>query len=182
MTLDYSQKEDFKDFKRLYMSAFPAEERHPYFLLQHFLKRKKGELLIAKDKGLFVGFAYLICYQDLAYLFFFAVEEQMRGQGYGSEILQLLKEQKKGMRIFLAREPLDSFADNAEQRIKRREFYKKNGLEDLPMNIVENNYVFDTMSIGGAVSPAEYKALVTNWCGKLFCKLLKLDAREYVVK
>lgn len=182
MTLDCAQKEDFKDFKRLYMTAFPREERHPYFYLHRSLKRKKGELLIAKEKGLFVGFAYLLCYQDLVYLFFFAVDEQIRGQGYGSEILRLIKEQKKGMRIFLAREPLDHCADNALQRIKRWEFYKKNGFEDLPMHIIENNYVFDTMSIGGTVSPADYNALVTNWCGKFVCKLLKLNAQEPVAK
>lgn len=182
MTLDYAHNNDFKDFKRLYNTAFPPEERHPYFFIRHSLKRKKGALLIAKDQETFIGFAYLLCYKDLVYLFFFAIEEQMRGHGYGSEILRLIKEKYKGKRIFLAREPLDDRAENAQQRVKRWEFYKKNGFTYLPMNIIEKNYVFETMSIGGAVSPAEYDMLVNDWCGKLGCKLLKLYAQDAVAK
>ena len=178
MILEIAKNADYKDFKRLFFSAFPPEERPPYFFLKWTLKRGKGELLIAKENNQFIGFIYLICYLDMVYLYFFAVDETLRGSGYGSKILQLVKERIYGKRIFLAREPLDTHADNAQQRSKRWEFYKKNGFMDLPIKIIEQNYVFDVMSIGGNISSADYNALIDNWCGKALRRCFKMKMQE----
>ena len=172
MKLELAGNGDYKDFKRLFYSAFPPEERPPYFFMKWKAKRGKAELLIARENEKFVGFIYLINHLDMVYLFFFAVDEHIRGGGYGSRILQLLKDRKPGKRIFLAREPLDDSSDNAEQRRKRWEFYKKNGFEDLPIKIIEQNYVFDAMGIGGSISAEEYGALITTWCGKLIRRMM----------
>lgn len=170
MTLELAKNKDYKDIKRLFYSAFPPEERPPYFFLKWKARRGKGELLVAKDDGRFVGFIYLIRHLDLIYIFFFAVDENVRGGGYGSKILQYVKERNEGKKIFLAREPLDDTADNAEQRRKRHAFYIKNGFSDLSIKIIENNYVFEAMSIGGDISADEYDALITNWSGRFIRK------------
>ena len=176
MTLEIARNEDYKDFKRLFFSAFPAEERPPYFFMKWTLKRRKGELLIAREDGCFIGFVFLVSYRDLVYLFFFAVEDGFRGRGYGSSILQLVKERYHGKRIFLAREPLDDRAENAVQRSKRRDFYLKNGFVDLPMKITEKGYRFDTMSVGGPITPADYDDLVTDWIGKVLRPFVGMKA------
>lgn len=176
MVLEIAQHKDYKDFRRLFFSAFPPEERPPYCFIKWSLKLGKGELLIAKDSGQFVGFIHLIVYQDLVYLFFFAIDDAVRGQGYGSKILELVKKRHQGKRIFLAREPLDENADNAQQRLKRWEFYTKNGFVDLPMRIIEKGYTFETMGIGGSISPADYDALINDWCGKFIRKFADMHA------
>ena len=176
MTLEIARNEDYKDFKRLFFSAFPAEERQPYFFMKWTLKCRKGELLIAREDGCFIGFVFLVSYRDLVYLFFFAVEDGFRGRGYGSRILQLVKERCQGKRIFLAREPLDKHAENAVQRSKRWDFYMKNGFVDLPMKIIEKNYCFDTMSVGGPVTVRDYNDLVINWVGKFLRPFVSMKA------
>ena len=174
MTLEIAEKQDYQKIKARYLSAFPPEERPPFF----FLKRKAGQMLVAKEDGQFLGFVYLVCHKDMVYLFFFAVEASHRGQGYGSQILQLVKEQNAGKRIFLAREPLDDQADNAAQRRSRHQFYLRNGFTDLPIQIVEQGYVFDAMGIGGNISAKDYDGLINGWCGKFLRSFLRMHVIE----
>lgn len=174
MTLTKASKSDYSLVKKLYRTAFPPEERQPFFLLKRRAQRGRGELLIAREDGQFIGFVYLISNDELVYLFFFAVEAQARGGGYGSRILELVKEQNRGKKIFLAREPLDERAENNDQRIRRRGFYLRNGFADWPLSIVERGYRFDTMGIGELVTPEEYDALVTHWLGRGFCRWIPM--------
>lgn len=114
------------------------------------------------------------CYADLVYLFYFAIDEKQRGKGYGSRLLWKLQEQYKGKVIFLAREQLVESARNYEQRVKRREFYSKNGFVDLPYQLKEAREVYDVMSVGGTVSAKDYDTLITNWCGKFIRKMVDM--------
>lgn len=166
MVLEHANKEDLPLVKRLYLSAFPREERPPFFLLLRGLRRQGGELLLAKEQGRFLGFAYLVGTETLGYLFYFAIQENCRGLGYGSEVLRLLKEKYRGKRLFLARETLDSTVNNYAQRLRRHNFYLRNGFVDLPCQIQEGAVVFDVMGIGGEVSAQEYAALMDLWGGK----------------
>ncbi len=174
MILEYAKKEDIPLIKRLYVSAFPKEERPPFFLLRRGLKRQGGQLLVAKENDQFLGFAYLIGTEVLGYLFFFAMEENSRNLGYGSEVLRLLKESYCGNRLFLARETLDQSAHNYAQRLRRHGFYLRNGFVDLPCQIQEGPVVFDVMGIGGEVSAQEYADLMDTWGGKWLRKVIPM--------
>lgn len=174
MILEQARREDISQVKRLYLSAFPKEERPPFFLLRRGLKRQGGELLVAKENGKLLGFAYLVGTQSLGYLFFFAMEENCRGLGYGSEVLRLLKQRYCGKRLFLAREMLDETADNYTQRLRRHSFYLRNGFSDLTCQIQEGPVCFDVMGIGGEVSPQEYAELMDAWGGKWLRKCIPM--------
>lgn len=171
ITLKIADKGDIKSFKSLYFSAFPKNERQPFCLLKSRAKSGRGELHIARDGETFVGFAYVITYLDMAYLFYFAIDGELRGKGYGSEILTELKRIYEGKRLFLARETLDEGADNYDQRVKRHSFYLKNGFSDLPAKIEESSVVFDVMGIGGTVKAEEYGAMMTAFCGKIIRRI-----------
>lgn len=58
-------------------------------------------------------------------------------KGYGAAILHRLKADFQGKVIFLNVEPLDVQAENYEQRIRRVDFYHRNGFEPT------NYYIFD---------------------------------------
>ena len=177
-TLDIASKNEYKLIKRLFISAFPKEERPPFFILSTRAKRGKGDMLIAKDGGKFVGFVYVVGNEGLSYLFFLAVEESERGNGYGTKILDYVKARYKGNKIFLARERLDEPCDNLEQRLNRHKFYLKNGFVDLECKIVEGGVVFDAMSIGGEITNEEYTALIDSWCGKFARKRIGMYVKE----
>lgn len=167
---------EYKQVQSLFLSAFPKEERPPFRLLKRRAAQGRGDMLCAKEDDAFVGFAYMICHDDLAYLFFLAVDEGQRGKGYGSAILSAIKERYAQCRIFLAREMLDPSASNIDQRVKRRAFYLRNGFLDLPCRIKEADVVFDAMSMDGrGITAPEYHALIVNWTGRL--RLLFVDMR-----
>ncbi len=167
-----------KKLKKLYLTAFPAEERAPFFLIMSKAKSGKGEMLAAYDREEFIGFAYMVCYKDLAYIFYLAVEENKRGKGYGGKILKAVKEKYSGSRIFLAREQLDESAENYTQRVNRHTFYLNNGFTDLPCQIKEASVIYDVMGIGGTVSADEYETLIASWIGKLLPKIIDMRIIE----
>lgn len=167
-----------KKVKNLYLGAFPKEERVPFILLAAREKKNNGELLEIKDGDTFVGMVSVLRYKDLAYIFYLAIDDGLRGRGYGSSVLSVLKERYRGCRIFLAREQLDKDADNYEQRVSRHRFYQKNGLVDFPCKITEQGVIFDVMGIGDSVTAEEYDALITRWAGRFFRKLFDMHIIE----
>ena len=175
LTLKKTEKSEYKLVKRLYMIAFPPEERPPFFMLTRGVNRGHGDMLIARDGDEFVGFCYLISNEKAAYLFFFAIKESRRGMGYGSAILAELRQMYDGRRIFLARESLDETAENYSERVRRHGFYLRNGFSDLDVKIKEATVTYDVMSIGGDVSAEEYDELITSWCGKFLRKFIKME-------
>ncbi len=178
MILATADRNDHSRIKGLYKSAFPAEERIPFFLLKRKARQGRAAMLAAKEENCFVGFIYLVDYRDLVYLFFFAVDPSMRGSGNGGEILRLLRERYPDKRIFLAREQLNPEADNYELRCRRREFYLRNGFTDLPCRIQEAGVVYDAMGIGGNISAREYEELITSWSGNRLRRLLGMRMVE----
>ncbi len=175
VTLERAGAAEYAKIKPLYYSAFPPEERPPFFLVKRKDKSGAGEMLAVKDGEIFVGFAYLICQKDLAYLFFLAIDGSRRGRGYGSAVLAALRERYQGKRLFLAREQLDKSAENYDQRVKRHSFYLKGGFTDLPCKIKEGPVVYDVMGVGGNITAEEYDALIVGWCGKIYKRLVGME-------
>lgn len=178
MELTACRKTDRKKMKRLYLTAFPAEERAPFCLVTHRARRGKAELLCAYDDAVFVGFVYMVCNETLAYIFYLAVADDKRGKGYGGQILDAIKKRYAGKRIFLAREQMDPSAPNYAQRVSRRNFYLRSGFEDLPLYIKEASVVYDVMGIGGCISPQEYEELITPWAGKCMKRIVDMRLLE----
>lgn len=178
MILETARKGDYARIKRLYKSAFPKAERVPFFILKRKAFSGRADMLAARENGIFIGFLYLVCYKDLVYLFYFAIDGKQRGKGYGSRFLQQLKGRYKGRRLFLAREQLEETAANYQQRINRRGFYLKNGFLDMPCQIKEASVIYDVMGIGGTVTAKEYDELILNWGGRLIKGMIGMSLIE----
>ncbi len=149
-------KKIIKDIKPLYISAFPKDERAPLFHLKLKARKDTVNLYGIYNENVFVGFVYSVEYRDILYVYYFAVNESLRGGGYGSKILSFLKEDNKGKRIALNIEELDENAPNNAQRIKRKAFYEKNGFVDCNLKVKEWSVVLDVLSFGGGISEEEY--------------------------
>lgn len=174
---NFFDKNIWKKLKKLYIGAFPANERAPFWLMRRNAKKGRGEMLAAYDNNELVGMAYIIGDTDLGYLFYFAILPELRGKGYGSKILSLLRERYRTGRLFLAREQLDKSADNYSQRVRRHEFYLRNGFTDLNATIREASVVYDVMITTGKVTPQEYTDLMLSWAGKLICKIVGVELK-----
>ncbi len=55
ITLENYSAQDKKIMKKLYISAFPAEERAPFFMVVSKAKKGRAELLTVRKNGNFAG-------------------------------------------------------------------------------------------------------------------------------
>ena len=115
--------------KKLYKSAFPRDERIPFWLLKIAAVLHIIYFLEMYAEGKYIGFAYCLVSRRkrMCYIAYLAVNGSLRSSGYGSLILKKLNRMFPGYVLSLSIEEIDSRAENNEQRINRKRFYKKNG-------------------------------------------------------
>lgn len=147
---------DILEMKRLYRSAFPKEERVPFGLLRFLTMIRGVELIGYREENRFCGFTYTVTEGNIVFVLFFAVDDAMRGQGYGSSILKYLKEKNPSRQIVLNVEPLDAQAENAEERVRRMRFYEKNGFYDIGYEIDEIGGTFRVLSTSKTIDLPAY--------------------------
>lgn len=166
-------KENNKNIKSLYKSAFPANERMPFWLLKRLAKKENADFYGIYDKEKFVGIIYNIYHKDIVFIFYFAINESLRGQGYGTKVLDSIKQKYDNHRIVLNIEEIDLNSSNNEQRLKRKKFYEKSGFKDLNYKVKEAGVVYETLCYSPnnvMVSKEEYMEMMKKYFGKLISK------------
>ena len=116
-----NDKKRLNEIKSLYDEAFPKEEQIPFWILRKAGRTSTADLMQVYDDDILVGFIHLVYFEDVVYLYYFAIEPDERGQGYGSRILQALRRRFSARRIILNIEVVDENCDNYEERKKRKE-------------------------------------------------------------
>lgn len=167
----YSKKCEKKKVERLYYDAFPENERCPFSILKSRVKNKRGEFFAIYEENNFIGLIYNIIYLDIVYIYYFAIEESLRHQGYGSNILEDIKEIYKDKRIILMAETLDPSSNNYLERVNRNKFYLKNNFFFQDYTIREIDVVYDMLgTCDNKVAKNEFKELIKYFFGKFFYK------------
>lgn len=122
---------DWLRLYRLYMTAFPREERKPFALIRKMYKKGTTDIWCLMDNGEFVGLGITINGPDLILLDYFAIEKKKRQQGVGSAALPVLMDYYGDKGFFLEIESTLEAAPNKEQRLRRKAFYLSCGLQEL---------------------------------------------------
>ena len=86
MKLKRVKKQDLRQVKELYKTAFPKEERRPFFLLNWEMKKRVMEILAVEENG-FAGLLISSFYKDIVLIEFLAIDDGRRGDGLGSKVL-----------------------------------------------------------------------------------------------
>ena len=120
----------------LYLEAFPKEERKPFSLLLQTREKGQSEILaIENEQNDFLGLAITAKHKDMVLLDYFAISSRQRSNGIGSKAFQNIKHRYADKRFFLEIERTDIAADNQMQRQKRKNFYIKNGMQNVPFMV-----------------------------------------------
>lgn len=141
----------------LYMEAFPENERKPFELMVEKCRQGMMEMLVIEgEEGQFAGLAIMILYKDIALLDYFAISPSMRGQQIGSGVLALLKERYAGRRLLIEIEDVEEEADNTGERIRRKAFYLRNGMCEMPYRVWLFGVKMQIFTSGGDVDYEAY--------------------------
>ena len=160
---NYKNAPHREKIKNLYHTAFPKEELLPWWVVRLLTAQKCVNLTGYYKEETFAGFTFTATAGDILFVLFFAVEDNSRGKGLGSEILQYMKEHNPGKTVVLNVEPLEETAENNDQRIRRMAFYRKNGFYDTGYNIREVGGTFRVLATAPELDIAAY--------GKVFRKM-----------
>ena len=168
MNLRYvSHKELGKDISKLqnlFESAFPPEERPPFSLMTQWENHK---FLGIYKEDRFVGLVDFIVYQDLVYVFFFAIEPPFRNQGIGAEVLKDATKKYEGKRIFLLMDEVEESYADYELRKRRLGFYSRNGFHYSGYKVQELGVTYQLMVYGSVdVTPKEFRSVMESLIGK----------------
>lgn len=125
-----SKSRFWKRINMLAKEAFPPEEYIAPKTLVKMAENEHFDFLALTENEIFVGFMAVKTYKDLSYLFFLAIESDFRSKGYGSEAISILKELYPDKKQVVDFEMIDETAINNQQRIKRKEFYLRNGYKE----------------------------------------------------
>lgn len=168
------KEEQLENIRRLYRAAFPANERKPFNLILRKRFEGSAEIMAIENGSEFIGLAITVLHKDLVLLDYFAISEEKRGSGAGTEALALIKLKYEGKRLFLEIETtLGSFADMADRQ-RRKAFYQKNGLAIQPYMVKLFGVDMEIMTASGEVSFEDYHSLYTSVFGKKAARNVRL--------
>ena len=147
--------EELEKTRKLYYSAFPKNERRSF---PELVENRFGgtEIFCFYDDEIFVGMACLLNSHNISHIIYLAVDEELRGHGYGSRALELLHNSKPGKKIIVDIEIPDELADNAKQRRVRKKFYLRAGYEETTIKYEWRHENYEILSFGGQITEDEY--------------------------
>lgn len=119
-----------EEIRCLYESAFPEEEQIPYEDLLQLVDRMNLDFTAYYKGADFVGFTIVYPRDTFNWFWYFAVKEDLRGNGCGQQILSMLIEKYKGCSNILDMESPEQECENREQRRRRSDFYLRNGFRN----------------------------------------------------
>lgn len=116
--------------RQLYQTAFPVEEQIPWTDLMQLADRMPLDFTAYYEDGQFIGLTIVYPRTSFNWFWYFAVREELRGKGYGQQILSRLLEKYDGRSNILDMESPEQACANLEQRRRRHRFYLRNGFRD----------------------------------------------------
>lgn len=143
-----SSNADNGDLRLLYGAAFPVEEQIPYDDLIYLLDKLDIDYSAYLDGDTFVGLTMVLHLPRYNWGWYFAVREELRGKGYGQEILSSVLNKYRTERPFIIdiESPWQHDAPNPEQRQRRHAFYVRNGLKDTPTSRTYDGITYTIMT------------------------------------
>jgi len=160
-TKQITQANADEQIKALYQTAFPEEEQIPWDDLLRLIDRMPLDFTAYYDGDNFIGFTIVYQRQPFNWFWYFAVREQLRGKGYGQEILSALIDRYKDSPNILDMESPDQPCDNIEQRQRRHRFYLRNGFRDTHVYRTYDGITYTIMMMGeGTFTQQDYDDII----------------------
>ena len=163
-----------EDVRCLYESAFPKEEQIPWKDLMRLMKTMSLDFTVyyedcdafaeansAAESSRLLGLTIVYPRKQFNWFWYFAVPEELRGQGIGQRILLQLIEKYSGQSMILDMESPEQVCENSEQRKRRHAFYLRNGFRDTGVGKSFKGIDYTIMMIGeGTFTQHDYDQII----------------------
>lgn len=155
---------DLDKVEEIYTNSFPSSET-PFSVSRGLEMAEKMPITIIAvyDGDVLVGFYVVKEQGQYRYLNYLAVDQTIRGKGYGGRILQKLLDDSKDTIFFASIEKPIPGRDDYDTRLRRQQFYEKNGMTTVYNQRITNGNEFIT---------------VTNKTGDAFQKCYEAEMKE----
>jgi len=165
---------DFSRTKDLLYTAFSRSEQAPMFLLLFNVKNYKNfDFEAYYDDETFIGFTYTVTVGNVTYLFYLATKADVRGKGYGSQILSHIRATYPNQRLVLNCFAEDENAEDNEMRKRRRNFYFRNGYNRASFSSKINGNHLEVLTHNCSVTPEEYLGIFKKFFGSILFTFFK---------
>lgn len=138
--LECGSKAHIKYAKKLYKTAFPKCERFPWWVLYHSAKSKNAYLSVILKDDTPVGMRFVIKYDGIVYLMYYAIDERYRNHDIGGEILRNTAKTVTNVLLCIER-PIN---DGIE--LRRKNFYLQNGFYETGCYIEDGDVEYEFLS------------------------------------
>lgn len=128
----------FAEAVKIYLDSFPSNERQPLAIMKRRIEEGRSKLYVGFHQNEIVCIAFLYHFNKSKFVFldYMAVIEKFRNHKIGCGFFSFLKEKVVSADKYLLLEVENYlFGNNTDQRIKRINFYIRNGayiLKDTP--------------------------------------------------
>ena len=162
----------------LYKEAFPGVQRVPSWILRYIMRKGKAGFSVLYEHDSWIGLIYVTEYKDIVFVHFFAISESRRSGGYGSKVMDSMRDMYSGNRIVLNIEELDEQEENYQQRVKRKAFYGKNGFSSSGYIVKEPGERLEMLILGGNINKEEIQAMYKSLFGRILGSFFRPEVIE----
>ena len=135
-----------KEIKNLYLKAFPENERISFYQIENM-----PISIWAFEEEDFLGFAMTLTHENLTHILFFAIKEEKRNQGIGSQCLKEIKKLYPKQSILV-----DIEKPNTKLRIRRKKFYLRNQFKESSIHYSWKNEDYDILVYGPSITEKDF--------------------------
>ena len=154
---------DNDELRRLYETAFPEEEQIPWDDLMRLVDVMPLDFTAYYNGKQLLGFTIVYPRKAFNWFWYFAVPQDLRGNGVGQKILSRLIEKYKDSTNILDMESPEQVCKNQDVRRRRHDFYKRNGFRDTGVGRSFKGIDYTIMMMGeGAFTMQDYDDIIAE--------------------
>lgn len=154
--------------RELYEETFDRRMRVPYKDLRRVCDAGKADFTAVFSEDIFVGFYYVYLYEDSVFVYYLAVTENMRCRGYGTDILDLIKDTYPDRRVVVCIEAPQVDDKLVSVRYRRLAFYSRNGFVDTLYKFESVGITYEVLYWGKQFEPETIQDILRSFrrsCG-----------------
>lgn len=161
------EKNDYLKAVNLYKQAFPFHEQREQTSQNTINNNEKYHFGMIYDEGKFIGIILYWNFKKYIYVEHFAICKEYRGKGYGTKVLELMKQKDKIIIL-----EIDPLIDDVAK--KRALFYKNCGFHSNDFNHIHPPY-HANITVGHNLIVMSYPEKLTNEDYQYFNNFLKYE-------